>query len=120
MFGLFLELDLGSANDAEGALPLDRVAGEEAGDEKADQLFERDHADSRRSLGSRQADEAVDLVRHADERVHRLAVARARQVQRDGEAEVGNERKWMRGIDGERGEQRENLPKEMVFEPGLF
>ena len=26
----------------------------------------------------------------------------------------------MRGIDGERGQQRKNLPKEMVFEPGLF
>ena len=26
----------------------------------------------------------------------------------------------MRGIDGERGEQRKNLPKEMIFEPGLF
>src|SRR5258707_11872985 len=120
IFRLFLDLDLGIANDAEGALPLDRVTGEKAGDEKPDQLFERDRSDNRRSLGTRQADEAVDLVRHTDERVHRLAVARARKVERDGEAEVGNERKWMRGIDAERGEQRENLPKEMVFEPGLL
>src|SRR6516165_153692 len=120
IFGLFLDLDLGITNDAEGALPLDRVTGKKAGDEKPDHLLERDHPGGGRSLGTRQADEALDLVRHADERVHRLAVARARQVQRDGEAEVGNERKWMRGIDGERGQQRENLPKEMVFEPGLF
>src|SRR5262249_40991410 len=83
-------------------------------------LLERDHPGGGRSLGTRQADEAVDLVRHADERIHRLAVARAREVERDGEAEIGNEWKWMRRIDGERGQQRENLPKELIFEPGPF
>src|SRR5262245_57311194 len=106
IFGLLLDLDLGIANDAEGALPLDHIAREKAGNEKTDHLFERDHAGGGRSLGTWQADEAVDLVRHADERIHRLAVARARELERDGEAEIGNERERMRRIDGERGQQR--------------
>src|SRR4029450_13934580 len=72
------------------------------------------------SVATWQAHEPVDLVRHADERVHRLAVARARQLQRDGEAEIGNERERMRRVDGERREQREDLPKEVIFEPRLF
>src|SRR5262249_50829566 len=120
IFGLLLDLDLGIANDAEGALPLDHIAREKAGNEKADHLFERDHAGGGRSLGTREADEAVDLVRHADERIHRLAVARARELERDGEAEIRNERERMRRIDRERGQQRENLPEEMIFEPGPF
>ena len=96
IFRLFLDLDLGVADDAEGALPLDRIAGKQPGDEQADHLLERDHAGGGCSFGARQADEAIDLVRHADERVHRLAVARARELERDGEAEIGNERERMR------------------------
>ncbi len=49
------------------------------------------------------------LLRHADERVHRLAVARARELQRDREAEIGNERERMRRIDRERRQHREDV-----------
>ena len=120
ILGLFLDLDLGVADDAEGALPLDRIAGKQASDEQPDHLFERDHAGGGRSLGARQTHEAVDLVRHADERVHRLAVARARKLQRNGEAEIGNERERMRRIDGERRQQRKDLPEKIVLEPDLL
>ena len=65
-------------------------------------------------------DEAVDLAGDADQRIHRLAIAHARKLQRDGEAEVGDERERMRRIDGERSEQGKNLPQELIFEPGLF
>ena len=65
-------------------------------------------------------DEAVDLIGNANERIHGLAIADAGKLQGDGEAEIGDERKRMRGIDGERSEQRENLAQKLIFEPGPF
>ena len=120
VFGFFLDLDLAVADDAEGALPFDRIAGKQPADEQAGQLLERNHPDGRASIGVRQADEAIDLAGNADERIHRPAVARAGKLQRDGEAEIGNERERVRGVDGERREQRKNLLQEMILEPGLF
>ena len=72
-------------------------------------LLERDDARHAGFGALRQADEALDLVRHADQRVHRLAVAGARKLQRDGEAEIGNERERMRRIDRERRQHREDV-----------
>ena len=42
VLGLFLDLDLGIADDAEGALPLDRIAGKQPADEETRHLLERD------------------------------------------------------------------------------
>src|ERR1700677_4028687 len=67
-----------------------------------------------------QPHEPLDAVRHADERVHRLAVLGARQLQGHGEAEIGNERERMRRIDRKRRQQRENVREEIIFEPGLL
>ena len=67
-----------------------------------------------------QPDETFDLLRHADERVHRLAVFHARELQRDGEAEIGNERERMRGIDGQRRQQWEYVSEEVLFQPVAF
>jgi hypothetical protein len=114
VFRFLLDLDLGVANDAERTLAFDRIAGKEAGNEQADHLFERDHA------GTRQSHETFDLVRHTDERVHRLAVAGARQMEGDGKAEIGDERERVRRVDGEGSEQGKNLPKKMIFQPGLL
>ena len=120
VFGLFLDLDLGVADDAERALPLHRIAGEQLADEQAGHAFDRDQAHFAAVAGLRQADEALDPVRHADERIHRLAVPGARQLQGDGEAEIGNERERMRRIDGERRQQREDMGEKMILEPGLL
>ncbi len=43
--------------------------------------------------------------------------AGARKLQRDGEAEVGNERERMRRIDRERRQHREDVREEVVLEP---
>ena len=51
ILGLFLDLDVRIADDAEGALPFDRVAGEEPRDEQRHRLVE--------------ADEAVDAARRS-------------------------------------------------------
>ena len=72
------------------------------------------------ALGIGQADEAVDRAGHADQRVHAAPVARARKLQRDGEAEIGNERERMRRIDRQRGQHREDVLQEMIVEPGLL
>ena len=106
ILGLFLDFDVGVADDAERALPLDGVAGEQARNEQAGRLLERDQAD-RVAVLAGQADEALDLLRHADQRVHRLAVADARELQREREAEIGDERERMRRIDRERRQHRE-------------
>ena len=108
VFGLFLDFDVAVADDAEGALPLHRVAGEQPADEQAGRLLERDDPQRAVARRARQADEALDLVGHADQRVHRLAVARARKLQRDGEAEIGDERERMRRVDGERRQHRKD------------
>ena len=44
----------------------------------------------------------------------------ARQLQRDREAEIGNERERMRRIDRERRQHRKDVMQEMVFEPGAL
>ncbi len=95
ILGLFLDFEVAVADDAETALPLHVVAGEEPAGVEHDHLLERDEA-GRAGLGEiRQADEALDLVRQADQRVQHLAVALPRQFQRDRSAEIGDERKRM-------------------------
>src|SRR6185503_2471940 len=59
-----------------------------------------------------------DLLRHTNERVHRPAIARAPELKRDREAEIGNEWKRMRRIDRQRRQHRENVLQEIIFEPG--
>ena len=41
-------------------------------------------------------------------------------MQRYGEAEIGDERERVRRIDGKRGEQGKDLPKEIILQPHLF
>src|SRR6185437_7843020 len=77
IFGLFLDFNFRVADGAEDALSLHRVAGEQSADEQRGRLLERDDADAM-VAAARQPDEALDLLRHTDQRVHRLAVARAR------------------------------------------
>ena len=120
VFGLFEDFQFGVADDAERADPLHRIAGEQLADEQAGRAFDRDQPDCSAFAGLRQPHESLDAVRHADERVHRLAVLGARQLQGHREAEIGNERERMRRIDRERRQQRENVREEIIFEPGLF
>src|SRR5262249_16355165 len=115
IFRLFLDFDFRIANDAEGTLPLDRIAGKQAADEQCNDLFERDPPRCGCSFRAWQMDEAVDLVGNTDERIHRLAVTGAGELKRDGEAEIGDKGKRMRWIDRERRQQGEYLLQEMVL-----
>ncbi|MGX1214022.1 hypothetical protein AB7M42_004287 [Bradyrhizobium diazoefficiens] len=115
ILGLFLDFELGVAEDAEGALAMQIVAGEQSVDEQGGRLLQRDQP--HRALG-RQADEAVDLAGHADQRVHLLAVGGARELERDGETEARDEREGMGRVDRERRQQREHVVEEVVLDPG--
>ena len=53
-------------------------------------------------------------------RIHRLAVAVARELKRDREAEIWNERKRMRRVDRERRQQRKDVGEEILFQPRLL
>src|SRR6185312_3319910 len=81
IFGLFFDLNLGITDDPERTLPLDGVTGEQSSNELQRHLFQGDDANA--AVIARQPDEALDLLRHADKRVHRLAVFRPRELKRD-------------------------------------
>ena len=119
VLGLFLDLEFGVADDAEGALTFDGIAGKQSADEEAGCLFERDQA-HHPILARGKADEAVDLAGHADQRVHRLAVGDARKLQRHGEAEARNEREGMGRIDRKRRQQREDVVEEVILDPAAL
>ena len=120
IFGLFQDLELGVADDAKRPYPLHGIAGEQLADEQAGHAFDRDQAHFAAVSGLRQAHEPLKAVRQANERIHRLAVLGARQLQGDREAEIGNERERVRRVDGERGQQREDMGEEIVFKPGAL
>ena len=120
VFGFFENFDFGVAGDTERAEALYGVAREQLGDEQAGDAFDRDQPRRATLAGFRQSHKALDPVRHANERVHRLAVFAASKLQRDGKAEIGNERERMRRIDGKRRQQRKHMGKKIVFEPGFL
>src|SRR5262249_38320239 len=112
IFGFFGHFDVAVANDAEGALGVDLVAGENLTEEKRNSAFQR-HEAFCGSLargefgllpGRRNVDEARHLSGYRDQRIERAPIALAAKLERDGKPEVGNEWEWMRGINRERRE----------------
>ncbi len=120
IFGLFEDFDFGIADDAEGAHALHRIARKQLADEQAGHAFDGDHAHGAAVASLRQAHEALDAVGHADQRVHRLAVLAAGELQSQRKPQIGDERKRMRRIDGKRRQEREDVSEKVVFQPGLF
>ncbi len=120
VFRLFLDFEFGVPDDAERALTLDGVAGEQAADEQAGGLLKRDQPRRCAFLGGGDPDEAVDLAGHADQRVHRLAVGYPRQLQCHREAKVRDERERMRRVDRQRRQQWEDVVEEVILDPGAL
>ena len=120
IFGFFEDFQFGVADDPERADAFDRVAGKQLADEQAGGAFDRDQPDFAALAGLRQPHETLDPVGHADQRIHRLAVLGARKLQGDREAEIGNEREWMRRIDGKRRQQRKDVGEEIILQPGFL
>ena len=96
-----------------GALHL--IAREELADEQVDGFLDRNETDT--FLAVRQPDESLQRHWKAQQRRHFLAIAAMAKLQRNREAEIGNEGERMRRIDGERRQHRENLFVEVLFQP---
>ena len=88
--------------------------------EHADHGFERDEALAFLAKFVGEADEPLDLGRQADQGLAVLVVDRPEQFEGDREAEIGNERERMRGINGKRCQNRENMSEEMLTQPFRF
>ncbi len=119
VFRLFFDFNFRVADGTEGALPLNDVAGKKPANKQRRRFLERDQTNGM-IAATWQPDETIDLLRHADERIHRLAVLYPRELQRDGKAEIGNERERMRRIDSQRRQQRKHMGEEMLLQPGAF
>ena len=117
VFRLLLDLDVAVADDSKGALAQHFVAWKQQADERDDQSVERhkprDHAE--RTVG--QPHEPLDAAGDAHERAHRSAVLRIEQLERQREAEIGDEGKRMRRIDRQRRQDREDMLKEVLLQP---
>ncbi len=116
VFRFFLELHVGVADQAERALAGDAEAREQPIEEQPDQIVEDDEAD-RLAGRAGQPDEALHLAGQRQQRPHVLPVLLAQQQQGHHEAHVGNEREWMRRVDGERRQHREHPLHEPRVEP---
>ncbi len=121
ILGLFLHLDVGIADQAEHPLGLQLAAREQVIQEQRHQSFERQEAARRLlravGLGARQLPEPGGLGRHGHQGMHLAIVGQALQLQRHAEAEVGDEGERMGRIDGQRGQDREQLAQEHLLQP---
>ena len=115
VFGLFLDLDVAVADDAQHAAALRDAVREQRIEEERDDVFERDEA---AAVGrGRQLDEAFDMGRDRHERAQAQAIGLAVQREADGEALVRQERERVRRIDGERRQDREDALEEAGAQP---
>ena len=119
---LLLHLDVTVAQDAESAVAARQEAREQPRQVHADHRLDTDEADR---LGAAavgtfldgQANKTHELARDRDQRVHGGAVALAPELDADRDAAVGDEWEGMRGIDGNRREDRQILGDELSVEP---
>ena len=87
----------------------------------ADDALELDEADLLGLVGfGLKTNESLELTGNRDKPVHRLAVDAAHHFNDDRQPLVQNERKGMRGIGGDRRQDREDVRQEKLFEPGAL
>ncbi len=109
----FLDLDVAVADDAEGAVALHFVSGEEQRGEPADQRLDRDIA---RRL-ARKPHEARQGRRDHQQLANRLPIGQPLEIEDETEALVRDEREWMRRIERLRRQHGQHLLAEMRLQP---
>ncbi len=114
VLGLLLDLEIAVAQHPEGAVADHPVAGEEAFEMEEQEFLERKEAVL--PGGRLEPDEARDLLRDWQKRLQVALVRLALELEREAEARVRDEREGMRGVDGERRQDREDLAQEDVVE----
>ena len=115
IFRLFGDLDIAVADQPERPGALHLIAREELADELVDGFLDWNETDAFLAVG--QPDESLQRHWKAQQRRHFLAISAMAKLQRNREAEIGNEGERMRRIDGERRQHRENLFVEVLFQP---
>ena len=115
VFGLFLDLDVAVADDAQDAAAFRHAVREQHVEEQGDDVFKRDEAARLRRL--RQLDEALDMRRDRHQRIHLRLVAAPVEREANGEALVRQKWKRVRRVDGERGQYREDALHEAHAQP---
>ena len=113
VLGLVLKLQVAVAQHAEAAMADVPIAGEQRRQVHQQQVFQ-----PHETLPARQGDEPRELGRDRQKRLHLPPVGFPRQFQRQAEAGVGDEGKWMRRVDGQRRQDREHLLGEMLAQEG--
>jgi len=100
IFGFFFHFHVAVADKTEQAGAHHGVTGKQLVQEKPDHAFQCHEA--HRLAFARQADETLQLCWNGQQRGDGFAVLLARQLQRQCETEIGNERKRMRRIERQR------------------
>ena len=119
IFGLLLDLDVRIADQAEHAAFQNFAAGEQMIDEDHQQAFQGHVAalaGLRAPVGG-QGPEALHLGRHRNQGVEGAIIAPPPQLQRQREAEVGQEGKGVGRINGHRGQNGEQAVEEFRLQP---
>ncbi len=96
VLGFFLEFHVGVADHPEQAVTGQPKAGKHPVQEQHDQVVQQDEAHRSGGVVGRQADEAFDLAGQRQQAAHANPVILTHQVQRQDEAEIGDERERMR------------------------
>src|SRR4029079_9459198 len=96
--GFLLDFNFGIPYCAESSKSFDGISGEQPADEQSCRFFQRDEPNPL-IAATWQPDESLDLLRHADKRVHLCAVFAARKLQRDGKGQIWDKGERMRGVD---------------------
>ncbi len=117
VLGLFLDLDVAVADQPEEALALHLAAGKQPVQEEDQEALQREEAAGVLAApAGRQFPEPVDLGRHRHERVELLVVRQTPQLQRQSEAEVGDEGERMGRIDRQRRQHWEDAAVEDLLD----
>jgi len=115
ILGLFLDLDVAVADDAEHAAVAHHISGEQIHRKTPHHRLQR-HV-TRRFAGN--ADKACKRCGDHHQLADRLLVRQALQVEDDRQALIGDEGKGMGRVQRLRRQDRENLVQEMVPQPGF-
>ena len=119
VLGLFLDLDVAVADQTEDAALQYVAAREQVVDEEHQQALQRQIAFAprgRATVGG-QRPEALHLGRHGDEGVEGAVVRPPLQLQRQREAEVGQEGEGVGRVDRHRRQHGEQLVQELGLQP---
>ena len=116
VFGFFVELYFGVAQDAKPGTLADVEIGKQPADEHRNEIVLQDEA----YVVARQLDETLEHLRQDDQRLQVLAIAGPAQLEHHRQAKIPDKRKRMGGIKRQGRQQGKDLFHEPRSEPGAI